>query len=226
MSCAAGQPRGHRSRHGHHARRNADPPRVLAVDWGRSCRRRGRRSCRERFLAGTREGAAWRAARSTRGSPGARGLPATLCAGRKTRVGKDGDRLERHRSGRRCRTRLRGALNGAAHRPDTAAARRGDGIPTGCAKAFVHQAGPGFGADAALGNGPGVNQSPDRQLVEPTDPFGVEARRLQPRGALTERASRVSQKPALAPSTGSSRNAASSVSATFPWTSRLTCLAL
>ena len=33
MSCATGQPRGHRSRHGHHARRNADPPRVLAVDW-------------------------------------------------------------------------------------------------------------------------------------------------------------------------------------------------
>ena len=59
--------------------------------------------------------------------------PAALCVGRKTRVGKDGERLERHRSGRRCRTRLRGALNGAAHRPDTAAARRGDGIPTGYA---------------------------------------------------------------------------------------------
>ena len=56
--------------------------------------------------------------------------PAAVCAGRKARVGKDGERLKRHRSGRRCRTRLQGALNGAAHRPGTAAARRGDGIPT------------------------------------------------------------------------------------------------
>ena len=70
--------------------------------------------------------------------------PAALCAGRNTRIGKDGERLERHRSGRRCRTRLQGALNGAAHRPDTAAARRGDGIPTG-------YAGEGAAAPGAAG---------------------------------------------------------------------------
>ena len=66
-------------------------------------------------------------AKQSRISGRSRPPAAALCAGRKTRVGKDDERLERHRSGRRCRTRLRGALNGAAHRPDTAAARRGEG---------------------------------------------------------------------------------------------------
>ena len=120
--------------------------RVDAVALVRHARARGNAAAAGAmgFWLERERGAAWRAARSTRGSPGARALPAALCAGRKTRVGKDGERLERHRSGRRCRTRLRGALNGAAHRPDTAAARRGDGIPTG-------YAGEGAAAPGAAG---------------------------------------------------------------------------